>query len=384
MTRQQYIRICLLLMAFLLLSFYTSAQQKLEFDGQISLFSSYSPDNDLEGFLGGRYIPELSYTIPIDSAQSRMLDFEASANISGSSLFSFFDEASTDGTVQPYRLWARYTSNQFELRAGLQKIDFGSALLLRPIQWFNQIDPRDPLQLTNGVYGLLGRYYFLNNANIWLWALIGNEQTRGFDAIETNKKIPEFGGRYQHPMSKGEIAISYHHRNANSTHLAFIPQFEKIPEHRFGLDGKWDLTSGIWFEASVIHKTEDLGILTNQTHLNFGADYTFGIGNGLHVVVEHLTSATDVSFLGFEEKVNLTGTTFSYPLGFFDNLSSVVLYNWTAKDIIFNAIYNHEFGEISGYFMAYYNPSTVVGFQQNELVNQFAGPGIRVMLVYNH
>merc|ERR1712127_1137306 len=105
-------------------------------------------------------------------------------------------------------------TNQFELRVGLQKIDFGSASLLRPIQWFNQIDPRDPLQLTNGVYGVLGRYYFLNNANIWLWTLYGNEKTRGFDALETNKKVPEFGGRIQYPTKKGEIALSYHHRSA--------------------------------------------------------------------------------------------------------------------------------------------------------------------------
>ena len=35
--------------------------------------------------------------------------------------------------------------------------------------------------------------------------------------------------------------------------------------------------------------------------------------------------------------------------------------------------------------MAFYNPDTPQqGIQQNELVNQFAGPGIRLMLVYNH
>ncbi len=359
-------------------------QQRVEFEGQFSFFSNYSPDNEFEGFLGGRYIPKLSYGMPIDSTQSRLIDFEASANIFGNTLFSPFDDASWDGNIQPYRLWARYTANQFEVRVGLQKIDFGVARLLRPIQWFNQIDPRDPLQLTNGVYGVLGRYYFLNNANIWLWALIGNDKTRGFDAVETNKNIPEFGGRYQHPTSKGEIALSYHYRSANSTNLAFVTQFEKIPEHRIGLDGKWDLTIGLWFEAAIIHKTKNLGILTDQTHFNIGMDYTFGIGNGLNVILEHLTTAADSSFLGFDNTANLTGTTISYPLGFFDTLSGIFLYNWTAKDVIFNMIYNHDFGEVSGYLMAYYNPSTVIGFQQNELINQFSGPGVRIMFVYNH
>ena len=111
-------------------------------------------------------------------------------------------------------------------------------MLLRPIQWFNQIDPRDPLQLTNGVYAALGRYYFLNNANIWLWVLYGNEKTRGFDVLESNWKIPEIGTRIQYPIPKGEIALSYHYRTANSINQSFLNPYEKIPEHRIGIDGK--------------------------------------------------------------------------------------------------------------------------------------------------
>lgn len=359
-------------------------QQNVEIEGQFIMVGSYSPDNQLEGFLGSRYIPEASYLIPMDSAQTRFFDFEASANINGNILFSPFDTSSLDGNIQPYRVWARYNAKQFELRVGLQKIDFGSASLLRPIQWFNQIDPRDPLQLTNGVYGVLGRYYFLNNANIWLWALYGNEKTRGFDAIETNKTIPEFGGRIQYPTKKGEIAFSYHHRAANSTSVEFLPQFEKIPEHRFGLDGKWDVGVGLWFETALIYKTKDVGFLTHQALFNIGTDYTFGIGNGVNVMLEHLAVALDNQFLGLENTTNVSAAMVSYPLGFFDNISGVFLYNWTAENFTFNINYNHQFEKISAYVMAYYNPSAISGIQQNDLVNQFSGPGIRLMIVYNH
>lgn len=369
---------------FFAISFFSFGQQKVAFEGQFILVGSYSPDNQLEGFLGSRYIPELSYLIPLDSAQTKFFDFETSANIYGNASFSLFDTSSLDGNIQPYRIWARYNAKQFELRVGLQKIDFGSASLLRPIQWFNQIDPRDPLQLTNGVYGILGRYYFLNNANIWLWALYGNEKTRGFDAVETNKKIPEFGGRVQYPTSKGEIAFSYHHRTANSTNLFFIPQFEKIPEHRFGLDGKWDLGVGLWFESAFIYKTKDVDFLTHQALFNVGTDYTFGIGNGVNIVLEHLVIASGEQFLGAENTVNITAALMSYPLGFSDNISGVFLYNWTADNFTFNINYNHQFEKISAYVMAYYNPSAVSGIQQNDLVSQFSGPGIRVMIVYNH
>lgn len=358
------------------------AQQKLEFDGQLSLISSYSPDNELNGFIGARYIPELSYKIPIDS--SRFVDFEASANISGSALFHPFDTAYTDGTLSPYRVWARYSSKQFELRVGLQKIDFGSASLLRPIQWFNQIDPRDPLQLTNGVYGALGRYYFLNNANIWVWALYGNEKTRGFDAIETNKKVPEIGGRVQYPVSKGEIALSYHYRNANSTHLGFLPQYEKIPEHRIGIDGKFDLKVGLWFEATHSYKTRDLGQFTHQSLLNIGTDYTFGLGNGVNVIAEHLLISYDEHAFEFGQTANVTALTAAYPLSFFDNLSTVLYYSWATEDFAFFLNYSHQFNHFMGYFMLFYNPEAQIGVQQNDFVNNFSGPGFRIMLVYNH
>lgn len=367
-----------------LVSFFTVAQNTFNAKGQLSFISSFAPDNELEGFVGSRYIPELDYGIRLDSAKGIKIDFEASANISGSSLFSLFDSTSTNGDIQPYRIWARYSSQQFELRIGLQKIDFGSASLLRPLQWFNQIDPRDPLQLTNGVYGILGRYYFINNSNIWLWALIGNKKTRGFDLLETNNRIPEFGGRIQYPTKRGEIALSYHFRNAKNNGAFGFPIYDKIPEHRFAIDGKWDLEIGLWVEAAVIHKEKDLLDLTNQVLLNVGIDYTFGIGNGLNVILEHLATGSDSSFLGFDNKANITGATITYPIGFFDNLSSVYLYNWTSRDLILNMIYNHEFEHVSAYLMAFYNPSSAIGFQQNDLVNQFEGPGARIMLVYNH
>ncbi|WP_421894745.1 hypothetical protein [Marinoscillum sp.] len=358
------------------------AQRKVEFDGQASAFGSYSPDNQLPLFSGGRYIPELNYGVELDSGKA--FEFEASVNIAGSVFFQPFDAASWNGNISPYRLWGRYTGKQFEVRAGLQKIDFGVATLLRPLQWFNQIDPRDPLQLTNGVYGLLGRYYFLNNANIWLWGLYGNEKARGLDASETYAKHPEYGGRFQYPVPRGEIALSYHHRTADSRTLVDAPQFEQVPEDRYGLDGKWDVGIGLWFEVSHIHKRENLGALTNQTLLNVGADYTFGIGSGLNVVAEHLIMGYDSEAVGFDNRSHITAATLAYPLGFFDHISTIFYYNWPTADFTFFFNYEHQFNKLVGYIMPYYSPPVQQGIQENNLVNATSGPGLRLMLVYNH
>ena len=358
------------------------SQSKLEFDGQASFISSFSPQVEKEYFSGLRYIPKLSYKYQLDTF--KRIDFEASANVNGLVNFHNFEEGISEANLNPYRFWIRYTGEQFEIRAGLQKIEFGSAMLLRPLQWFNQIDPRDPLQLTNGVYGVMGRYYFLNNANIWVWGLYGNEKTRGFDLVETNRTRPEFGGRLQYPVPKGELALSYHYRTADSREQIFLPPYELIPENRIGIDGKWDVGVGLWFEVAQIWKLEDLGSFTNQTIGNIGVDYTFGLGNGLNVISEHLFFRSDNDFFGTENTANISAITMNYPLGFFDNISSVMFYSWETEDFTFFLNYSHQFKHIYAYVMAYYNPETQIGIQRNELVYNFTGPGVRIMLVYNH
>lgn len=370
------------MLGLLLLANFASAQQKLVFDGQLSGFGNYSPDSKFDVMLGGRYIPELNYNIPLDSAKS--LDFEASVNVFGSVAFNPFFESKSNGNVQAYRIWARYSGKQYEIRLGLQKIDFGSATILRPLQWFNQIDPRDPLKLTNGVYAALGRYYFLNNANIWLWMLYGNEKTRGYDAVETNKDIPEFGGRFQYPVPKGELAVSFHHRTADASSLFGENNFNRIPEDRFSIDGKWDVKVGLWFEAVHIHKYKNLGMLNNQALLNLGMDYTFGIGSGLNVVVEHMLMTNDNKAFGFENSANITASTVSYPITMFSNISAVLYYSWATEDISFFLNYERQFRKTTAYIMLYNNPDTSQAIQQNELVNTFPGPGVRVMWVFNY
>lgn len=358
------------------------AQNKFMFDGQASFYGNLSPESNKDYQIGGNYIPLINNSYNFNSNQS--IDIEGSANMYWYSSFDNFGSFSSDGKIDPYRIWIRYTSKQFELRAGLQKIDFGSSTLLRPLQWFNQIDPRDPLKLTNGVYGMLSRYYFQNNANIWLWLLYGNEKTRGFDLVKTNREIPEFGGRFQYPVTNGELAASYHHRTANLKGFSDEFNFSKIPEDRFSIDGKWDVVIGLWFEATHIHKHKNIGFLTDQTLLNIGADYTFSVGNGLNLIAEHMVITMDEKMFQFKNNYNISASTISYPIGLFDTVSSILYYSWKDESMSFFVNYQHQFKKISGYLMGYYNPKNQKGIQQNDLLNSFSGPGIRLMLVYNH
>lgn len=359
------------------------AQQKFEFDGQWQGWANYSSGNALSLGLGTRYLPEINYSIPLE--KRRLIDFKASANLYGSVGFHPFDSAQTYGNISPYRAWARYTAPQFELRLGLQKINFGAAAVLRPLRWFDQIDPRDPLQLTTGVWGIMGRYFFLNNANIWLWVLYGNEAVKGWERVPTYEQHPEFGGRIQHPVPRGEVAISYHHRTADALGLGIDSlAFGQVPENRIGLDGKWDITIGVWFEGSWMHKGKNLGTLTNQTFLNTGVDYTFDLGSGLNVVLEQLLISYDQRAFAFRQPVTFTSANVSYPMGLFDNISAVFYYDWSRQGLYSIINWQRQFDKLTFYVMGFWNPGNAQSIQQNELVNTFAGKGIQLMLVFNH
>jgi hypothetical protein len=359
------------------------AGDTLGIKGQLILWANYNNNSPLPVHIGGRYIPSVNYGIRTKT--DNLIDFEASANIFGSFAFHPFDTSFTDGSLKPYRLWMRYSSDQFELRFGLQKINFGSASMLRPLMWFDQMDPRDPLHLTDGVWALLARYYFLNNTNIWLWGLFGNNDPRGWELVPVNKKYPEFGGRIQLPVPRGEIAFSYHHRTADNRDMTiFDKYFEKIPEDRFGFDARLDLKTGLWIEGSWTRKWQNLGIFTNEEIINAGIDYTFGLGNGLYAAYEHLIMSSDQNAFKFSNRSSFSLGTLSYPVGLFDKLSAMIYYNWTNKTVYNFVTWQKQFDKIMFYVMGFWNPETYQLPAQTGSQNLFSGRGIQLMFVFNH
>ena len=361
----------------------TELKDSLLFKGQLSAWSHFNGNNTLPLWNGARYISQANYEI--NTRNSQLIDFEASVNAYGSLGFNPFDSISTSGKIKPYRLWARFSTHQLEIRAGLQKINFGSASLLRPLMWFDQVDPRDPLRLTDGVWGILCRYYFLNNANIWLWGLYGNNNPKGWEVTSTAKNIPEFGGRAQFPVPKGEAAFSYHHRMIKEDGTYNVSgKTPTIPENRFAFDTKLDVTIGIWLEAAWINQKETVEAFRNQEIINLGMDYTFGIGNGLTTTFEQLIASYDEEPFNFENMVTFTLLNLTYPVGLFDNLSAIVYYDWTNNSAYNFVNWQKQFNKISLYFMGYINPKKYNIPTQGAGEILFAGSGIQVMLVFNH
>ena len=145
--------------------------QETALQGQASAWLSLPFERGRGVPAGLRYIPTFSLKMPVGAGWT--FDLEASAN-AVFTVDASVGWGSRRTEIDPYRAWVRMTTDRFEARLGLQKIEFGSARILRPLMWFDRVDPNDPLQLTDGVTGLLLKYTFQNNAAVWGWGLTGN------------------------------------------------------------------------------------------------------------------------------------------------------------------------------------------------------------------
>lgn len=353
----------ILLAALFFLSFikYLFAYE-ITFDGQISIWSTYYT----ECRAGARYIPELSLSHWL--SEGRNIDCVTALN-----MYTFVND-----DFKLYRSWARYTSSQLEIRLGLQKINFGSAKILRSLMWFDRMDTRDPLQLSEGVNALLVRYYFLNNANIWGWALYGNNNLKGLEQYKTDKNRMELGGRFQHPVPGGEIALSLNRRNINKKdwNRQESALMSDGPENRFGLDGIWDIGAGLWVEAVAskirINSKESLW----QEFLTVGTDYTFSIGPGIHMLYEHFLKSSGSKIDKQSNTVRISAVSADFSIGMMERLNSIVYYDWKEEKVY---IY-------FGLQRAYDNWMVNLGVfsSSKDETGIYAGNGVLCMITYNH
>jgi len=294
-----------------------------DFSGQVSGWTIQVKNQETwRNFTGVRYIPKLDLNQPLKKGRS------VDAEIAFNGVVAKDSKASVAWRdLEVYRATLRYATEQTETRIGLQNISFGPARLLRPLKWFDQLDPTDPLQLTKGVYALRFTYNAMNNAGLWVWGLYGNDEPKGYEVLPTATNQPEIGGRLQYPVLGGEMAVTVHSRKVDGATLT-MPEYE---ERRFGLDGQWDIGIGVWFETSFQY--QDVPLLPyDWTKMGtIGLDYTFGVGSGLYVLFEHMASVLSEELSGYDEKVHVSSFLLNYPLGFIDNLMAIGYYTWDQK-----------------------------------------------------
>jgi hypothetical protein len=359
---------------------------EVELRGEISASGILSDAKAADAQWRARYLPELRGTAGLGRTWTLEVDVSANAFLAEEYLDG--DRlGEREGDVELYRGSIRLATPRFEARAGLQKISFGSASVFRPLMWFDRVDPRDPLQFSEGVYGLLLRYTLPGNANFWAWGLYGNEDPKGWELLPTDDDTPELGGRVQVPMPRGEVAASYHHRRVD---LAAVPAPPSptlggtIPEDRVGFDGKWDLGIGAWVEASLARQ-DDPRIQPEWRHaVTLGVDYTFRLGQGLTALAEHFVlEGASVGPLVYPD-LSVTAFGLTYPIGAAYQARGLVYYDWEEDEAYRFVELRRTTDHWRFHLIGFWNPQGLLALPQQQPAGSLAGKGVQLIVVFNH
>lgn len=362
------------------LSIVQSADFDMSIDGQTALWTSVSLNEPIFIQPAGRFVPALLGNWKIND--KFYMNFEASLNANASFLINDFKYDNYKDTLKPYRIWMRFSGENYEIRTGLQKINFGSAKIFRPLMWFDEMDVRDPLQLTDGVYGVLGKYFLENNANVWLWSLYGNNKTKGFEFTSTLRNTPEFGGRIELPIGPGEFGLATHTRKISVVNT--MGDGLSLREYRLGFNGKWDFGIGLWFEGSLYFTPHNELIPEHVNVYNVGADYTLSIGNGMGLSFEYFRYDYTETVFNSNGKMELLGLMLNYPLSINDQLSAILFAIPSQNQFVRYLSWSKTVDDFSFYTIAYWNPDTVFSIAQLNTDSRFSmGTGIQLMFSYN-
>jgi len=364
----------------------SALSQSVRWEGQASVWGIANDTDSINAQFATRYITGLDISRQLGSSVS--VDAYVSANAYLESRFDhgYLSRGSEEvSDVELYRCYVRLALSNADLRIGLQRLNFGSAVLLRPLRWFDGLDPRDPIGFSDGVYGALLRVFFNNNANVWLWGLYGNDEVKGWEVFPTKERRGEWGGRIQYPVYTGELAFTYHHRAFDISSLVRpgLPIPSDLPtESRYAFDMRWDIEIGFWTEIVIVDRSGDWPLNRWQRFINVGADYTIGIGNGIRVTGEYFEIGEPPEPFSSSNPAQVVAGSIDYVLGIADGVRCILYRDMKRRDSYTFLAWTHTLDNWQFSINGFWNP--LASFLNYDSGSMMAGKGIQITTTFNH
>ncbi|MBT7304653.1 MAG: hypothetical protein HN849_34300, partial [Victivallales bacterium] len=151
-----------------------------------------------------------------------------------------------------------------------------------------------------------------------------------------------------------------------------------------GIDGKWDVGVGLWFEGMVTR--QDLDVLEPRYERLFtvGMDYTFDIGNGPHVLCEQLVSSQSVRAFGSGNSQFASALSVDCPLSVLDRVSAITYYDWEREDWLQFVAWRRTYDRWQIHVSAFWGPDRARDGDGMMGSSAYGGKGVQFMLVFNH
>lgn len=355
-------------------------------EGQASVWGIVNDTDSINTQLAARYIAGLNISRRLGSSVSADVYVAANAFFESRFNHDYWSQGSENiSDVELYRWYARLALSNADLRIGLQRLNFGSAVLLRPLMWFDGLDPRDPMRFSEGVYGALLRVFLNNNANLWLWGLYGNNEVKGWEFLPTRERRAEWGGRIQYPVYTGELAFTYHRRTVDINSLlqpGWPPPSNLPAEHRYAFDMRWDIEIGFWTEIVMVDRGGELPINRWQRFINAGADYTIGIGNGIRVTGEYFEIGEPAEPFGSSNPTRFVAASHDYTLGLADGVRCILYRDLKRGDSYTFLAWTHTLDNWQFSLNGFWSPpASTLNY---DLESMMVGKGIQITATFDH
>jgi hypothetical protein len=159
---------------------------------------------------------------------------------------------------------------------------------------------------------------------------------------------------------------------------------ETVPQERFGIDGKWDVGPGIWFEGSLERAKSDLLPFEYRQLLTVGLDYTFGLGNGLTMLGEHFRLVESEEALSGGEDLQLSALSITYRVNVVDRLTAITFRDWDRDEGYYFVEWRRTFDRWRIHLIGFSNPESGTILPGRSSGSLFSGEGVQFVFVFNH
>ncbi|CAI2718528.1 hypothetical protein [Nitrospina watsonii] len=215
------------------------------------------------------------------STETALLDFEfifQSEYRSGAGEQAGFTE---EWDFDVFRGWLRFEKDRVRLRAGRQAILFGPGQLFRPLGLFDTRNISGVIPQTDGVDGFRATYFTGPTSQIEGWAI----------PAQLNERVI-WGLRGERQLGILETGLLFQYKPV--TDLENLPSFN-LELFQFGYHFKGTKTIGFWNEGRVDIEENKPGKPVRFDTV-VGVDYTFNVGQGLHVLLEYFYRTQEPGF----------------------------------------------------------------------------------------
>ena len=129
----------------------------------------------------------------------------------------------------------------------------------------------------------------------------------------------------------------------------------------------------------------DNGIVKKwESYLNLGIDYTFNIGNGVHIMTEYFRYNNREDWKkGSGDATSYSAAVIDYPFGLMNRIAGIAYYNWNKKEWYRMINIERQWDHLSLYLMAFWNSEGAFLYSREGETNLFAGTGVQLMAIMN-